>query len=359
MDAYSEYYTAEEYQQVIASGNGSRTGYGFSFSNLTLTKVLLNSPMYNAGIRAGSKLIGYKKTGAAEFITASTDVALNEFLNGLGEYESVDFLIDNGEEQKSYTVVKSEYIETYVRYVDQTGCYVFSGQSQNDIQFTKVNDLSLNLQSGWAYLQLTSFNGRLSGVAGGAGQFERALQQFKDNGNKKLIIDLRSNGGGYMSILCEIASHLCYNGEADGQSLICQKAIYNDGHEELFKTSKTDYLKYGYEKIVFLANSGSASASEALMGTVLDYDKKCGYNIVNVVLEGTQVNGETVYRSYGKGIMQSTFTNGITGEAVKLTTAQIYWPVYGTTIHGVGLTPELDSRILATIGNPIDFAQTL
>ena len=35
--------------------------------------------------------------------------------------------------------------------------------------------------------------------------------------------------------------------------------------------------------------------------------------------------------------MQSTFVNYLTGEALKLTTAQIYWP-NGETIHGTGLT---------------------
>ena len=41
---------------------------------------------------------------------------------------------------------------------------------------------------------------------------------------------------------------------------------------------------------------------------------------------------------FGKGIMQSTFTNPSTGEALKLTTAKIYWPDGKTCIHDVGLT---------------------
>ena len=57
--------------------------------------------------------------------------------------------------------------------------------------------------------------------------------------------------------------------------------------------------------------------------------------------------------------MQSMFNNMLTGEAVKLTTAEIVWPLTQISIHGVGLTPELDERIVATLGDPIDYAQTL
>ena len=112
------------------------------------------------------------------------------------------------------------------------------------------------------------------------------------------------------------------------------------------------------EKIVFLANSGSASASEALMGSVLDYDKFSGANCTRVILDATYENGKEVFRSYGKGIMQSTITNARTGEALKLTTAKLYWPLSGISIHGVGLTPELDERIFASDGDPIKMAQT-
>ncbi len=45
-------------------------------------------------------------------------------------------------------------------------------------------------------------------------------------------------------------------------------------------------------------------------------------------------------QSFGKGIMQSTFINQSTGEALKLTTAKIYWPDGKTCIHDVGLTEK-------------------
>ena len=95
------------------------------------------------------------------------------------------------------------------------------------------------------------------------------------------------------------------------------------------------------------------------MGAVLDYDQSSGNNIVRIVLDPMEVDGKVVYRSYGKGIMQSMYTNYLTGEAVKLTTAEVVWPVTEGSIHGVGFTPETDSRVYATVGDAIAFAQTL
>ena len=57
-------------------------------------------------------------------------------------------------------------------------------------------------------------------------------------------------------------------------------------------------------------------------------------------------------RTYGKGIMQTSFYNPATGEALKLTTAQIYWPD-GTTIHDVGLSAADGCR---TVEAPLPIA---
>lgn len=358
MDQYSEYYTKEEYQKQTSLGNGLRDGYGFSITDLIFTVVCYNSPAEISGLKVGDLLKGYKINGNGDYQIPLKDSDFTDATEYLTSNDTLNLLIERNSIEIEISMKKSVYTETYVRYVDQTGTYAFLGEEE-DINFERVGETEFELASGWSYLKFTRFNGRLSGLAGASGQFERALDEFKKNGNKKIIIDLRSNGGGYMSILCEVASHLCYDGESDGKSLLCQVAISKDGSKENYKTKATDYLSYGFEKIVFLANSGTASAAEALMGAVLDYDKKSGYNIVNVVLDGTQTQNGVVYKTYGKGIMQSSLLNVPTGEVLKLTTAQMYWPVYGHTIHGVGLTPETDPRILATQGDAIIFAQTL
>ena len=91
-----------------------------------------------------------------------------------------------------------------------------------------------------------------------------------------------------------------------------------------------------------MCDEGTASAAEALIGAILDYDSE---NIVSVVVSSSTLNGETVYKTYGKGIMQTTYAN-LDGSAVKLTTAGIFWPVSNVTIHDVGITTNVSSKVV-------------
>ena len=79
-----------------------------------------------------------------------------------------------------------------------------------------------------------------------------------------------------------------------------------------------------------LANKNTASASECLIGALLYYGDLLTKE--KVILEEDATG---VAKTYGKGIMQSTYilTNG---GAFKLTTAKIYWPDATTSIHGIG-----------------------
>lgn len=354
LDIYSGYYTAEEYEAYQKAGQGSKSGYGIGVLEMKITSVLGNSPAEKAGIKAGGTITAYKLANAEEFITVTTQDAFTAFLSSTDEEVTLKILY--GEEYKEFTLKRAEYTENYVYYTDASGSYRFIDDGDGMV-FTLYEGENIQLGAGWAYLKFTSFNGLQSGTMGGSGQFAKALETFKANANDKLIIDLRGNGGGYMSILCNIASHLCDTGSTE--RFIVQKARYRDGRIENFYSLQNDYANYNFTKIVFLADSGSASASEALMGAVLDYDKLSGNNIVRIVLDPTEVDGKVVYRSYGKGIMQSMYTNYLTGEAVKLTTAEVIWPVTEGSIHGVGFTPETDSRVYAAIGDAISFAQTL
>ena len=187
-----------------------------------------------------------------------------------------------------------------------------------------------------AYIKYTGFNGRGGDtkVNSSSWQMKVALQKFRENKKSKLILDLRNNGGGYMDILENIAAHFidCEH----GSKKLVSKAVYKDESESKFYSTSVDYSDYGFEKIVILANAGTASASEALIGAMLDYDVG---KRVSVVLSASKKKdtGESVYKSYGKGIMQTTYVNPLGGDAIKLTTAKIYWPVSNLSIHDVGV----------------------
>lgn len=79
-----------------------------------------------------------------------------------------------------------------------------------------------------------------------------------------------------------------------------------------------------------MADENTASASECLIGAMVDYG---AISYGDIYLRKTD---DGTAHSYGKGVMQSTYVT-LQGDAFRLTTAQIFWP-NGKTIHGVGVT---------------------
>lgn len=342
-DKYSEYYTKEEYDLVKKTAKGQREGVGFSYNKLTneITAVLGNSPAKKAGLKTGGIIMGIGKDGM-EVTNVSKENTVDKLLNEIPANTDFVFRVRYGDLLKDFTLQKREYTQTFVSYYDETGEYGFT-DTDNGISFERLSDnvdFPLGEKTKTAVLVYSGFSGNSNGIEGSKKQFEIAMSRFKSTGKTCLILDLRDNGGGYMSILESVSAHLIC--AENGSKQVVSYAKYNDGKVSHFYSDKVDYHDYNFEKIIVLANENSASASEALMGAMLDYDDN---KIVNVILEGSVVGDEKVYKSYGKGIMQSTFER-ITGEAIKLTTAKIYWPKTDISIHGVGLTSALDERIL-------------
>lgn len=342
-DKYSDYYTKEEYDLVKKTAKGQREGVGFSYNKITneITAVLGNSPAKKVGLKTGGIIEGIGKA-ETEVINVTDENTVDVLLSEIPVNTDFVFRVKYGDVVKDFTLQKREYTQTFVSYYDETGEYGFT-DTDNGISFERLSDnvdFPVGEKSKTAVLVYSGFSGNSNGIEGSKKQFEIALSRFKSTGKTCLILDLRDNGGGYMSILESVSAHLIC--AENGSKQIVSYAKYNDGKVSHFYSDKVDYHDYNFEKIIVLANENSASASEALMGAVLDYDEN---KIVNVILEGSSVGGEKVYKTYGKGIMQSTFER-LTGEAIKLTTAKIYWPKTNISIHGVGLTSALDERIL-------------
>lgn len=171
--------------------------------------------------------------------------------------------------------------------------------------------------------------------------FEKCVEQFVADGKSKLILDLRNNGGGDATSLQFIAQYLIKN--PNNQALPLIKLVSNSGNGKMVENieySTTEggekpsyYLGNKIEgfEVVVLANSNSASASEALIGA-LQY-----YNDTKIV--GT--------KTFGKGVAQRVFTLS-NGDLLYVTNGTYYVPtkdangklVWEKCIHGVGFTPE-------------------
>ncbi len=338
LDRYSRYYTAEEYDALKQSDKGVRAGIGATFlrDGLTIYSVNGNSPAEKAGVVAGGKVKAIKSITDTDFEEIQTYDRLKAKLDSISANQAFAMKILYGEEEKIFELAKEDYRETFVFYEDDSSSYRFNDANGSNMSFVRYSDGNPSFDSSTAYLKYTSFSGTESGLNGSVGQIAAAMNKFKTDGKTKLILDLRSNGGGFMDILESVAAH--FIDAEDGSKVLISKAIYKDGSEEKFVSDKVDYSAYNFEKIIILANVDTASASEALIGAILDYDKK---GIASVVLSAYKLESGLTYRTYGKGIMQTTYVNPLSGDALRLTTAKIYWPLSGETIHGVGVTKNL------------------
>lgn len=152
------------------------------------------------------------------------------------------------------------------------------------------------LDKGVGYINLSTFSGNPSS------DFRAALEDLRKQGITSLVIDIRSNGGGLLDEAVEIANFFVPR----GQTLVTTKGR-DQKVRETYKTLR-EPIDLNLPLAV-LVNSGTASSSEILAGSLQDLDR--------AVVVGS--------RTYGKGLVQMTRSLPY-GAAMKLTTSKYYIP---------------------------------
>lgn len=326
LDDYSNYYTADEYSDVVETNKGNNFGVGVSLlsstTDLKIFRVIGNSPAYYSGLKSGDILVGAKKVDGdrQEFISRKD---FTDFLSSVERDEEFILFATRDGVENSFTVAKRVFISSFVTYFDnQTkGYFTVAGGS---LAFTTEASLEMqSLPDGVAYIGYQSFTGKSDY------EIKTVMEYIKAQGKTGVILDLRDNGGGQMKILESVSSYFI---KKDGvENPVIVKAKDNDGRWENYTAKGSNFVD-SVEKVVVLANKYTASASECLIGAMLHYGK--AFSRSNLVIE----NGDGMTgRTYGKGIMQTTFKNTFTGEALKITTARLYFPDGKTSIHGKGI----------------------
>lgn len=284
-DPYSVYYTPEELLELQQQTEGIYYGIGAYISQnkeagyVQISKVIKNTPAEESGLMQGDYI--YMVDGE-DMLDKDSTYVVSRIKGDEGTKVMLTVLRETESEPVEIEVERRKIESPTVEYE--------------------------MLDNGRAYIQIVEFDLVTTS------QFETAYKQAKQDGMKGLIIDLRSNPGGNLSTVCDIARMLLPKG-----LIVYTEDKYGE---------RVEYSCDGSQQIevplVVLTDGYSASASEILAGAVKDYGI------------GTLVGTTT----YGKGIVQRVISL-TDGSAVKLTVSTYYTP-NGNNIHEKGIEPDVE-----------------
>ena len=154
------------------------------------------------------------------------------------------------------------------------------------------------LQPATGYIRITRFTEKTGAELG------RALESLQNQGLERLLLDLRSNGGGILSQAVEVADRFVEQGEL---------IVYTEGRNAAVRQEYRSQtaLRGDPLSLIVMLDHGSASASEIVAGAIQDLDMGL-------------IVGQT---SFGKGLVQEQFPLAAGGGLLLLTVARYYTPL--------------------------------
>ena len=287
-DPYTCYYTAEEYDALMESTEGTYYGIGAVVQQnlktmyITIVKPYVDGPAYKAGMLPGD--IIYK--------VDDVDVTGMEIDNVVAMMKGPEGT------QVKVTVVRdgeSDPVELLIT------------RAQITIETVEYEMLDYNI----GYILVSSFDEPTPA------QFKEAIRDLQKQGMEGLIIDMRDNPGGLLSAVVEMLDYILPKG-----MIVYTEDKY--GYRNEYTGTDADVLEL---PMVVMINGNSASAAEIFAGAMQDY-------------EAATIIGTT---SYGKGIVQ-TILPLTDGTAVKVTVSRYFTP-RGVCIHGTGIVPDKEVEL--------------
>ncbi|MEO6149046.1 MAG: S41 family peptidase [Mucilaginibacter sp.] len=274
LDPHSLYLPPQQATAVNERLEGSFTGLGIEYRLLrdtfVVTQIYPGSPAAKAGLMGGAKVISVNDKKFSG--TGLTEVAIDKVLKGdksMPLYFSA--LIPGNYQVKKQFILKPGHVALS----SLDAAYIASG----DIGYIKISKFASTTDA----------------------DFRKALAELKIKGMKKLVLDLRGNGGGYLNTATALADEFL----TAGKLIVYTKGI----HEPRTDYFATDSGAFQKGKLALLIDEYSASASEILAGALQDLDR-------------ATIVGR---RSFGKGLVQQQFPFD-DGSAVNLTVARYYTP---------------------------------
>ncbi|MCL5674544.1 MAG: S41 family peptidase [Candidatus Omnitrophica bacterium] len=287
LDPYSVYLPPAEAKQlnILTSGKFGGVGIEITVKNNVVTVVspIEDSPAWKAGIKAGDEIL--------EINGRST--------KGMTVWDVVKKL-----RGKKGTKVTIGILHPKTSKIIQIPLI------RSTIQIKSVK--SKILQGNVGYIRISVFQEDT------APSVKSALENFKTNNVKGLILDLRNNPGGLLTSAVDVSQLFL-----SPKKLIVYTKGRKPQYDNYFFSGKQQLWK---GPVVILVNDGSASASEITTAALKD-------NLGNqCMLVGT--------KTFGKGTVQDVIPIGKHGSELKLTIAYYYTPD-GKKINHIGIEPDI------------------
>ncbi len=271
LDPHSVYISAEQLKRVNEDFQGSFEGIGVEFDivndTLTIISPINGGPSEKLGILAGDKIV--KIDGQSSVKIARDDVP-KKLKGPKGTKVNITIVRSGMTNPLEFEIIRDK-IPIYS--VDASFMY------NNDIGYVKVSRFAA-----------TTYD-----------EFMKAMGELKNQGMKKVILDLRGDPGGYLDQAFKIAGEFI----PKGQKIVYTKSRIKDFNEDY----NSEGGSYTDIPLIVLVNGGSASASEIVSGAIQDLDRGL-------------IIGET---TFGKGLVQRQFDLP-DGSAFRVTTARYYTP---------------------------------
>jgi carboxyl-terminal processing protease len=272
LDPHSAYMSADEADMLDAEMAGKFFGIGIEYEMYKDTPyvvaVVKDGPAAKAGVLPGDKFI---KAGDSMVAGVKLKMgSMRRYLKGERNTKVLITVLRNGI-QKQLTITRG---------------------------MIPVNSVAASymIDSSIGYIRLSKF------TVSTYREFMQALDELHKNGLKKLVLDLRDNGGGVLDQAVAIADEFL-----EGDKLITYTEGVHNAKKE-YRCQKPGVFEK--EPLVVLADEGTASASEVLLGALQDWDR--------AIIAGR--------RSFGKGLVQEQYSLS-DGSALRLTIARYYTPL--------------------------------
>jgi len=284
-DAYTLYMNSAESSTFSNDltgniGGGIGAEIGLRNNQVYIIRVLKSNPAEKAGLMAGDVIMAVNDQSAAGW---TVDKTVGQIRGNVGTTVKVTVL--RGTDTKNFTITRDTI-------------------TNPSVDSSVVNGVGI--------LTISRFDSETSSLA------RAAAQDFKAQGVKGVILDLRGDGGGYVDAAQDVAGLWL-----DGKVVVTEKA--NNVVVSQLKSGSNPILA-GLPTIV-LVDSGTASASEIVSGALQDY------KVAKLVGEKT----------FGKGSVQKLVSLP-DGAELKVTIARWYTPS-GKNITKEGITPDVTASI--------------